>query len=272
LASALTLFAAFFACFSFTAAVVHAQDDLPTATVLVAKLNVRSGPGTNYARLGQVSAKDVLEVVGQAQNCGWLKVQTEDLAGWVSGQRQYIKLSTACSNIPAATVAAQPAAPASGAITATVTATVTVTATDAATTTVTPVETPAPVPTAAPTEAPTAIPTEVPTKAATEVPTEVPTPEATAAAEEPVEDPLPGNMGCFLMNNTVGPELNVTTTNKESGESGNFKVPAGGAIVWCMEPGFYAFTIDAPPPWDDLNTDRKISAGERFEWTIGGRE
>ena len=256
------------------AAVVSAQDDLPTATVLVAKLNVRSGPGTTYARLGQVSAQDVLEVVGQAQNCGWLKVQTDTLDGWVSGQRQYVKLSTACSNIPAATVSAQPAAPASATITATVTATVTVTATetvtDAATATAVPVETPTAVPTAAPTAAPTEAPTEVPTEAPTPAATAAPDTEEPAA--ESTEDPLPGDMGCFLMRNTVGPELNVTTTNKDTGESGNFRVPAGGDMVWCLDPGAYAFTIDAPPPWADINTDIKISAGDRFEWTIYSKE
>ena len=66
---------------------VQAQGVLPTATVLVDKLNVRSGPGTGYTRLGGVSANDSLTVVGQAQNCAWLKIETKTLKGWVSGQR-----------------------------------------------------------------------------------------------------------------------------------------------------------------------------------------
>jgi len=208
-----------------TSVTVQAQGALPTATVLVDKLNVRSGPGTGYARLGGVSAGDVLTVVGQAQNCAWLKIETKTLKGWVSGQLDYVKLSTTCSKIPAAA-------------------------------------------------APALVPPDLPTAAAPAVPAAVPpaVPTATPAVEPTPQDKLPVDKGCYLIRNAVGPELNVTTTNKDDGKSENFRVPAGGDYVWCALPGRYAITIDAPPPWDDMNTDRDVVLGDRIVWTISGRD
>ena len=164
-------------------------------------------------RVGAVSAKDVLTVLGQAQNCGWLKVQSKQLSGWVSGQPAYVKLSVPCSKIPAAAVDATVAA--------------TVAATGATTTTAAPAlqGTPAARPTVAPTAAPTAGATATPT--ATDVP----------AGEAQEEDPLPKDMACFLMRNEIGPELNVTLTNKDSGKAENFRVPPSGEKVWCLYPG-----------------------------------
>lgn len=212
---------------------VQAQGALPTATVLVDKLNVRSGPGTGYARLGGVSANDMLTVVGQAQNCAWLKVETKTLKGWVSGQSGYLRLSTACSKIPAAAA-------------------------------------PALVPAAAPTAVTAAVPPAVPPVVPPAVPPVVPT--ATPTAEPAPQDKLPADKGCYLIRNAVGPELNVTTTNKDNGKSENFRVPAGGDYVWCTFPGRYAFTIDAPPPWSSMNADRDVALGDRIMWTISGRD
>jgi hypothetical protein len=231
---------------SASAATVQAQDNSPTATVLVAKLNVRSGPGTTYARVGAVNAKDVLTVLGQAQNCAWLKVQSKQVSGWVSGQPAYVKLSVPCSKIPAAAVDA------------------TVAATGATTTTTAPAHQSTPA--AKATAAPTAAPTAGATATATPVPTAVP------ASEAQDEDPLPKDMACFLMRNEVGPELNVTLTNKDSGKADNFRVPPSGEKVWCLYPGRYAATIDAPPPWNSINDDFSVQAGERFVWPIKGEQ
>lgn len=228
----LLLLALIVAAFVLPAPVAVAQAAKPSATVLVTKLNVRAGPGTNYAVLGQVSASNVLPVVGQAQNCGWLKVQTQQMTGWVSGLRQYVRLSTTCNDIPAA----------------------------AATASATAVATPPP------TESqPAANPPATPVPA-------TPVPATTPTATQSAADRLPADKGCFLMINHVGPELNVTLTNKDNGKSENFRVPASGQAVWCLDGGRYAATIDAPPPWSSLNTDFSISAGDRFEWPIAGRE
>ena len=74
----------------------------PTATVAVDRLNVRSGPGTNFNRVGGGGARgDALIVTGQVNNCGWLQIVTADeLEGWVSGSSQYVTLDARCADIP----------------------------------------------------------------------------------------------------------------------------------------------------------------------------
>lgn len=84
----------------------------PTATVAVDRLNVRSGPGTNFNRVGAVELGDALIVTGQVNNCGWLQIVTPDeLAGWVSGSSQYVTLEARCADIPEVEA---PSAPAGG--------------------------------------------------------------------------------------------------------------------------------------------------------------
>lgn len=85
----------------------------PTATVIVESLNVRSGPGTNYNRIGAVSNGDVLTVIGQVNNCNWLQVMTPTGAeGWVSGSSRYVTLNARCADIPEANAPTPP--PSSG--------------------------------------------------------------------------------------------------------------------------------------------------------------
>ncbi|MEZ4616217.1 MAG: SH3 domain-containing protein [Caldilineaceae bacterium] len=73
----------------------------PTAEVVVDALNVRSGPGTNYGRIGGVSRGEQLIVIGEYNNCGWLNVQTRgELVGWVSGSAQYVRFAANCTDIP----------------------------------------------------------------------------------------------------------------------------------------------------------------------------
>ena len=84
----------------------------PTAVVAVDRLNVRSGPGTNFNRVGAVARNDALIVTGQVNNCGWLQIVTrDDLEGWVSGSSQYVTLDARCADIP---VIEAPSAPATG--------------------------------------------------------------------------------------------------------------------------------------------------------------
>jgi len=56
----------------------------PTAVVTVTRLNLRAGPGTAYARTGQVRLGDTLEIVGRNDEGTWLKITTLDGAeAWV---------------------------------------------------------------------------------------------------------------------------------------------------------------------------------------------
>jgi TolB protein len=62
-----------------------AAADVPTATVDVKALNVRSGPGTAYAVIGSVALGDTLQVTGRDEAGAWLQVRTPAGAtGWVS--------------------------------------------------------------------------------------------------------------------------------------------------------------------------------------------
>lgn len=130
-----------------------------TATVTVGGLNVRSGPGTNYSRVGLVRNGEILTVVGQTRDCAWLKVLTpQEHEGWVSGATNHVKLDAPCSTIPAATVSVE-----TPAVTPTATPTVRATQADsnkaaAVTATAEITETVAPTPTPAPTNTPNAAP------------------------------------------------------------------------------------------------------------------
>ena len=85
------------------------EDALPTAEVTTNALNIRSGPGTSYDRLGSLGQGDQLVVLGQYNNCDWLNVQTRDeVVGWVSGNERYVTLDTDCSDIPEAEAPAPP--------------------------------------------------------------------------------------------------------------------------------------------------------------------
>src|SRR5215203_861418 len=61
------------------------EEDALSANVTAAKLNVRSGPGTGYTRVGFVSKNDELKVIGRTRSCQWLRVITPSrLVGWVA--------------------------------------------------------------------------------------------------------------------------------------------------------------------------------------------
>lgn len=57
----------------------------PTATVLSARLNVRSGPGLNFDILTAVEFGDTYPIVGRNANSSWWQINVNGLIGWVSG-------------------------------------------------------------------------------------------------------------------------------------------------------------------------------------------
>lgn len=88
-----------------------------TVSITAPKLNVRSGPGTDYVVVGSVLADQQYEVIGQNSSCGWLKIRYNNLLNaWVSGSAQYVSLAVPCSQIPTASA---PPTPTRGAATAT---------------------------------------------------------------------------------------------------------------------------------------------------------
>ena len=49
-------------------------------------VNIRSGPGTNYARLALLQAGNPIQVTGQSQDGQWFVVQNEFVQGWVAAR------------------------------------------------------------------------------------------------------------------------------------------------------------------------------------------
>ena len=75
---------------------------------------------------------------------------------------------------------------------------------------------------------------------------------------------MPAGKSCFKVSNFLGPELTVSLTNRETGQSQDFRVAAGNGTseTRCVDPGRYSVTIDAPPPWSTLNGDVTAAPGE----------
>ncbi len=96
----------------------------PLVKVIVAGLNVRSGPGTNYAIINSAQNGEQFQILGQADNCNWLQigavgaVQGQSV-GWIAGAAQYTTYSVPCSAIPTAAIPATPTPPPAPAPTAT---------------------------------------------------------------------------------------------------------------------------------------------------------
>jgi serine protease Do len=176
---------------------------LPIAEVTTNALNIRSGPGTTYPRLGSAGQGDQLVVLGQTNDCGWLNIQTRDeLVGWVSGSSRYVTLNAECSAIPEA-------------------------------------EAPAP-------------------------------PQNSGSNQRPSPTAPQGNAGkgCYLFQNQLGAELNITFTRKNDGWTTTFKVKEAAEVQQCFDPGNYTYTLDAPPPWGSSNGELAISAGDNFTFPI----
>jgi len=80
----------------------------PYAVVLAAYLNVRTGPGPNYAILGTVSGGDNLAIIGRTNDQSWYQVQTVYGPGWVYAQ--YVAVRNVYTGIPVTTNTAAHAA------------------------------------------------------------------------------------------------------------------------------------------------------------------
>jgi uncharacterized protein YgiM (DUF1202 family) len=57
--------------------------DTPYAIVMATYLNIRSGPGINYAVLGQAYASETLPIIGRTNDQRWYQVETRFGDGWV---------------------------------------------------------------------------------------------------------------------------------------------------------------------------------------------
>ncbi len=72
--------------------------DAATATVTAQRLNVRDGPGANFAIVTSVRQGDLLPVLGRNADCSWVNVSTDDGEGWVS--TGFVTLDADCTSLP----------------------------------------------------------------------------------------------------------------------------------------------------------------------------
>ncbi|MCS7220336.1 MAG: SH3 domain-containing protein [Anaerolineae bacterium] len=83
-----------------------------SARVTADILNVRAGPGTNYAILGKLRGGDQVQITGRNEAGTWLQVvysATASKPGWISAV--YAEVSGDLTKAPVATTTAQPLAP-----------------------------------------------------------------------------------------------------------------------------------------------------------------
>lgn len=101
------------------------------------------------------------------------------------------------------------------------------------------------------------------------------TPESGQAPDPtPTPAPPPTNetQGCYRFENLLGPELTITFTRQADNWNDTFKVPGDQATVYCLDPGSYTYTIDAPPPWNSINGELVVQAGDRYSWPVYGEK
>lgn len=212
-----------------------ASDEAPTAAVIVSALNLRAGPGLEYAKFALVRAGDHLTIIGQVNDCAWLNVAVPSgKEGWVSGNPRYVSLGTRCSAIAAIDLAKV---------------------------------TPYPLPTDAPTS-----PTNSP--AATSVPP-TPSPSPTPTPQTEVENnnvlglTAPEGKGCIAIGNWVGPDLWVSGSHKETNEIVEVKIPSNEVVNVCLTPGRWGITISPIANfWKDMVFDIEIEAGVVIDFPL----
>ena len=176
----------------------------PHAIVASEALNVRSGPDTQFEVVARLTRGDALTVVGQSGRCNWLKVlMAQGATGWVARQAggvELVKLNLPCEKIPELSVPTPTARP------------------------LPPTHTPQPTPTARPLP-PTQPPKARPQPTAAPPPPVPPVPPP-APRQPPPPRPsqpgLPADKSCYLFQNFMGAELNVTLSGS-SGWQDSFK-------------------------------------------------
>ncbi len=103
-------------------------------------------------------------------------------------------------------------------------------------------------------------------------PTPGPRPQPPAApAANSESSALDPNLGCFLFENQIGTEVTITFTRLDRPWNITFQVPGNESHAECLEPGRYTYTLDAPPPWNSVNGELRIGAGDRFRFPIQER-
>lgn len=204
----------------------------PQLTVVVSSLRVRSGPGTEYTVLGAAAQGEQYPITGQAYSCQWFQVAHPQFVE--AWMSGGAQYVTSDASCDQIPEAVIPAAP-----------------------------------TAAPTVAAPA-PTATSASAAQEQPTSTPAPTPTPVPAQSSDDPFPPELGCLLLQNQLGPELTFTFTGDNYNDV--VKVTSDQDVPYCLPPGHYRVTVDAPPPWSVINEEFTIKAGDRAYFPIRPQE
>ncbi|VAW18022.1 hypothetical protein MNBD_ALPHA09-37 [hydrothermal vent metagenome] len=72
------------AAFAFVMGFVAVPQSASAATYTTTSLNMRAGPGVNYARVGVIPARRAVKVWGCARRGRWCEVSYRGYSGWVS--------------------------------------------------------------------------------------------------------------------------------------------------------------------------------------------
>lgn len=231
-----------------------------TATVGVDRLNVRSGPGTDFERIATGLRGQALTVLDQENDCAWLQVRTPDgIVGWVAGGVQFVSLDVPCDEIGRVGEAPSP----------------------------TPQPTPRPIlplPTSTPAaQGERATPTS--TSAADESPPPTATATSTPVAESPSApadaaaapaDPFPPEQGCYLFQNGLPVALSIIFTRPDDGFSQTIELAANEEAPFCFDAGAYDYVIryqvspDAAPA--EIPGELSVNAGDRFMFPIRAQQ
>jgi len=89
----------------------EAVAEKPLVTALVA-LNVRAGPGTDYAVIGRLAVAETAEIVGRDELAGWWQIAFASASGdrgWVAASNEFTSASNA-SGVPVAQAPPRPVA------------------------------------------------------------------------------------------------------------------------------------------------------------------
>ena len=87
--------------------------DKPAAEVVAPILNVRTGPGTVYDRVGQVAEGSQFDIVARAPEGDWLLVCcVDDAEVWIAGSDEYVRQVGPLDSVPVAEEIPEPPTPA----------------------------------------------------------------------------------------------------------------------------------------------------------------
>lgn len=79
-----------------------------SATITNPTLNVRGGPGVNYAAIGTLKAGDVVQVIGRNADTTWLVIQGADVRGWIINTAIYLRITGNVARLPLVAIPPSP--------------------------------------------------------------------------------------------------------------------------------------------------------------------